>query len=82
MSVETFDRPKPASHSEQMDWRQVNYERQISELKQLAGKRFWELYFDKNLRWWGVRDSWGRIVFHPRPEAEIRGFFANQPFQA
>lgn len=58
------------------------YEQGIEALRTEAGKRFWELYWDEGLRWYGVRDSWGRIMFHPRPEAEIRGFFAGLGPQA
>lgn len=54
----------------------------IQALQHEAGKRFWELYYDENLHWYGVRDQLGRIVFHPRPEAEIRGFFARLSPQA
>lgn len=54
----------------------------IQALQQEAEKRFWELYWDENLHWYGVRDQWGRIMFHPRPEAEIRGFFASLEPQA
>lgn len=65
-----------------ISWNEANYQRQIDELKQLASKRFWELYWDESLRWWGVRDSWGKIICQPRPESQLRGFFAGLNAQA
>lgn len=82
MSAETHLRPRPQSHAEQMAGAAANYERQVDELRALAAKRFWELYFDEQLKWHGIRDQLGRIVQQPRPLAELRGFFAGQPPQA
>ena len=82
MSVETYARPRPATHSEQMDWAAANYERQLNDLREMAAKRFWEIYFDEGLRWYGVRDQLGRILKEPRPLSELRGFFAGLAPQA
>lgn len=82
MSAETYPRPRPQSHGEQMTFAAAEHERQINELKELATRRFWELFFDRQLNWYGVRDQVGRIVQQPRPLAELRGFFAGQPPQA
>ena len=82
MSVKTYTRPRPATHSEQMDWAAADHERQLSELREQAGRRFWEIYFDEGLRWYGVRDQLGRILKEPRPLAELRGFFAGLAPQA
>ena len=80
MSAEAYQRP-PA-HVGQMTFAAAEHERQVNELRAQAAKRFWELYFDQQLQWYGVRDQLGRILQHPRPLAELRGFFAGQPPQA
>ena len=82
MSVETHVRPAPASHGEQMSFAAAEHERQLNELREQAGRRFWEVYYDESLHWYGVRDQLGRILQAPRPLPELRGFFANQPPQA
>lgn len=82
MSAETTLRPRPASHSEQMSFAAAEYQRQVDELQRQAEKRFWVLYFDEQLHWYGVKDQLGRILAQPRPLSEIRGFFASQPAQA
>jgi hypothetical protein len=82
MSVTTTIRPRPATHSEQMAWAKDSHERQLNELRKQAGKRFWEIYFDEGLGWYGVRDQVGRILKEPRPLSEIRGFFGGLPPQA
>ena len=55
---------------------------EIERLGNEAKKRFWELYFDESLRWYGIKDHVGRIVCSPRPESQLRGFFAGLPPQA
>jgi len=82
MSAETHVRPRMASHPEQMASAASDYERQVNELRRLAELRFWDLYFDEQLKWYGVRDQVGRILQQPRPLSELRGFFAGQPPQA
>lgn len=82
MSTETYQRPRPASHSEQMSFAAANYQRQVDELQSLAERRFWVLYFDEHLRWYGVKDQVGRILAQPRPLPELRGFFAGLPPQS
>ena len=82
MSAETYVRPRPASHPEQMTSAAADYQRQVDELRRLAELRFWKLFFDRQLSWYGIRDSVGRILQHPRPLSELRGFFAGQPPQA
>ena len=67
---------------EMIAWNTQNEKRQVDELKAQAEKRFWELYFDEGLGWWGVRDQLGRILKEPRPLVELRGFFGGLPFQA
>jgi len=63
-------------------WSQQNHERQLEELRVQASRRFWDLYFDESLGWYGVRDQLGRILHPPRPLSELRGFFAGQLPQA
>ena len=82
MSAETYQRPRPASHSEQMSFAAAEHQRQVDELQSLAEKRFWVLYFDEQLHWYGVRDQVGRILAQPRPLAELRGFFGGLSPQA
>jgi len=82
VSAKTYQRPRPASHPEQLSFAAADYQRQVDELQALAEKRFWVLYFDQQLHWFGVKDGVGRILAHPRPLSEIRGFFASQPAQA
>lgn len=82
MSAETHVRPRPASHGEQVAGAAADYQRQISDLRDLAAKRFWELFFDEQLKWYGVRDQVGRIMQHPRPLSELRGFFSGLKPQA
>jgi len=65
-----------------VSWNEQNHQRQLEELREQASRRFWELYFDEALGWYGVRDQLGRILQHPRPFTELRGFFAGQLPQA
>ena len=58
------------------------FDEAVEALRKEAGKRFWELYWDENLHWYGVRDQLGRIMCSPRPETAIRGFFAGLEPQA
>ena len=55
---------------------------EVERLGNEAKKRFWELYWDETLRWYGIKDQVGRIVCSPRPESQIRGFLAGIPPQA
>ena len=82
MSAETYQRPRPASHAEQLSFAAAEHQRQVNELQSLAEKRFWVLYFDQQLHWYGVKDQVGRILAQPRPLSEIRGFFSSQPSQS
>jgi len=65
-----------------MSFAAAEHERQLNELREQAGRRFWEVYYDENLHWYGVRDQLGRILQAPRPLPELRGFFAGQLPQA
>lgn len=82
MSAETYVRPRMATHAEQVAGAAADYQRQVEELRRLAELRFWELYFDEQLKWFGVRDQVGRILQHPRPLSELRGFFSGLAPQA
>jgi len=63
-------------------WNTANEEKQLTELREQAAKRFWEIYYDETLRWHGVKDQLGRVLKEPRPLSELRGFFAGLPAQA
>lgn len=82
MSAETVTRPRPMSHGEQLSFAADNYQRQVNELQTLAEKRFWTLYYDEQLHWYGVKDALGRIIQSPTILPTLRGFFASQPSQA
>ena len=71
-----------ATQAEQPSFHARRHQEAIESLKQQAEKRFWELYFDESLRWYGIKDHVGRIVCSPRPESQLRGFFAGLPPQA
>lgn len=82
VSAESYVRPRPATQAEQLESAAAHHQKQIDDLRNLAEKRFWTLFFDNQFLWWGVKDAVGVIVHPPRPLSELRGFFAGLPPQA
>lgn len=83
MSSETFLRPRPASHPEQMTGAAHRYEEQIRELSALAAKRFWKLKpEDRTRSRFIVEDQLGRPLYGPAHLPSLRGYFAGLPEQA
>lgn len=82
MSAETYQRPRTASHAEQMSHAEQEYRRQVDELRAEAEKRFWKLVSVENGLRFEVQDQLGRILYGPAHFPSLRGFFANQLPQA
>lgn len=82
MSSETYTRPRPLNHAELLSFEGMRHEAAVDALAKEAGKRFWRLEWDENLRWYRIVDAVGRELCPPRPLPELRGFFQNQPPQA
>lgn len=83
MSEETYQRPRPLSHPEEMAERNRRWEEQIRELSALAAKRFWRLVPEDETRSrFIVEDQLGRPLYGPAHLPFLRGFFAGIPPQA
>ncbi|NDE18059.1 hypothetical protein EBZ80_24380 [bacterium] len=83
MITETYLRPRPATHEEQMSEAGRRYEEQIRELSALAAKRFWRLVPENETRSrFTVEDQLGRPLYGPAHLYSLRGFFAGLPVQA
>lgn len=83
MSAETYQRPRPLSHPEEMAENSRRHEEQIRELSALAAKRFWRVVPEDQTRSrFIVEDQLGRPLYGPAHLPSLRGFFAGIPPQA
>lgn len=82
MSAETYVRPRPATHGEQMDDAAARHEAAVQALRDEVGKRFWTLRLDPQLNWYYVEDQLGRRLCQPMILPSLRGWIQSLPPQA
>ena len=83
ISAETYQRPRPLSHPEEVSERARRWEEQIRQLSALAAKRFWRVVPEDETRSrFIVEDQLGRPLYGPAHLTSLRGFFAGISPQA
>jgi len=82
MSTNTFVRPAPASHTEQINNAAARHEASVKALRDEVEKRFWALRLDPQLNWYYVEDQLGRRLCQPMILPSLRGWISQLPPQA